>query len=357
MLSDGKVAQTLVRSTALLRDIAAAIDFNLCKYLFVENANGQLVGIVETSQINELLSAPNVFERERWQQMSVESALRWKIPARAETHAAEEHGGSIEPESASARLIATQTDEQYRVVKRGNDSLAVVSDDSLFVNWELVKRSLSEAMIDAVTSLPNRKSFERRLDEEIQRARRQGHSVAVVLFDVDYFKRVNDVFGHGVGDNVLAAIANNLLDLLRSYDVLVRYGGDEFAAICCACAPNEVDIPLQRIQNNFKKNFAKFAVDLPPISLTIGAAVAHDLSLFANASELIEMADVALYSGKKAGRDCTWKIEISNLEDLKRDPVPIRGVKSNVGSSTTSSSIGVPGVTDGRGSFDAGVTA
>ncbi len=306
------VRKQVVSSGTLLHEIAGDCELESHVYLFVENEDRQLIGIVETAKVIELLTSSNPTERERWSKMSVESVLRWKLtPERASQET---------PAGNAADTLAQMT-----LVRGDQGLIAISSKEELFVNWKLVRNSLNEASFDAVTGLPNRRVFTRRLNEEFHRARRQGHSVSVILFDVDHFKRVNDMYGHGVGDDVLNAIAETMLKLLRSYDLLVRYGGDEFAAICCACEPGEIDIPLRRIQQHFKTKFEKFAVELPPISLTIGAAVAHDVSLFQSPNDLVELADVALYRGKGAGRSCSWKVEATDRKDLASDPVEVKG--------------------------------
>lgn len=309
----------VVAGDMLLGEVIGVCNLQENTYLFVEDTCGQLIGVVETSRIQELLAAVNPIERERWHQMTVESVLRWKLTQKVTPEKVSPQNGP----SDGVPVTNIDSLDELTLVQDDHGLLAISSKDDLFVNWNLVKSSLVEASFDAVTGLPNRRGFTRRLEEEFHRARRQGHSVGVILFDVDHFKSVNDMYGHGVGDEVLNAIADTMLKLLRSYDLLVRYGGDEFAAICCACAPGEIDIPLRRIQQHFKRNFEKFAVELPPISLTIGAAIAHDVSLFQTSSDLVELADIALYRGKEAGRDCSWKVEVASRTDLTSDPVEV----------------------------------
>lgn len=310
--------QLSANASMQLCDVAAQGLLAQSKYLFVENADHEMIGIVETKQIQDLLTTGTEDEKTRWSQLTLESVLKWRLVKPSNDLTAEHSDGST--------ALAQDDKQPFTLVKDVDGVTAITGRGEVFVNWGRVSKSLAETAIDSVTGLPNRRTFERRIEEELQRARRQGHSVAVVLFDVDHFKSVNDMYGHGVGDDVLKAIADTMLGLLRSYDLLARYGGDEFAAICFGCAKDEIDIPLKRIQENFKTNFSRYAVALPPISLTIGTAVAHDATLFESANDLVELADIALYRGKDASRDCTWKIEVETRKDLHAEPREVRSL-------------------------------
>ncbi len=305
---NGTAHECMVPADTCLRDVVKRIDTSKVSHILVES-EGQLIGIVETELILRRLNADNLVERKRWEKMPAEAALQWKIsPSDAASTGA-----------TKLRTIPTTC----TAVECEDGISALVSDDDVFVSWQVVRKSLSDAMTDTVTSLPNRQIFERRLVEEIGRASRDQHSMAVILLDVDKFKEVNDIYGHCVGDVALHSIANQIRTQLRSYDVLARYGGDEFAAICSGCTPGDIDIPIARILDGIKSNFARTAVALPPLSLSIGAVVVHSISEFDRAEDLIELADMCLYRSKDNGRDCAFKLEIESTSRQNSRPVQV----------------------------------
>lgn len=307
--AETRVHECVVTAETPLRDVASLIDANSVSHVLVKNRDGQLIGIVETAFLLQRLNVSNSVGRQRWEQMAIESTLQWKISSSTDTDV-----GSAAHTALPINCTAVH----------GNDGIsALVSNDDVFVSWQVVKKSLSEAMTDPVTSLPNRLIFERRLDEELARAARDSHSLAVVLFDIDHFKEVNDMFGHGVGDLALSEIANRLSEQLRSYDVLARYGGDEFAAICCGCQAGQIDIPLIRILQSIKTSFAHTAVALPPLTLSIGAAVIHNVRESDRAEEIIELADLCLYRSKDNGRDCAFKLELEAFDQHSSRPFQV----------------------------------
>jgi two-component system, cell cycle response regulator len=152
------------------------------------------------------------------------------------------------------------------------------------------------AATDALTQIPNRGTFTRRLDEELARAARNGTSLGLVLLDVDHFKKLNDVHGHQVGDEVLKGVARVLSEHCREYDVPARYGGEEFVVVL-----PETDAELAlRIATRLR--LALEAADLgPPVTASFGvAAYPADGT---TADQLVRAADDALYASKRAGRN------------------------------------------------------
>jgi diguanylate cyclase (GGDEF)-like protein len=159
---------------------------------------------------------------------------------------------------------------------------------------------------DELTQIPNRRSFERALQRELERARRSGGKLAVALLDVDEFKQVNDRYGHPAGDRVLAQIARRLRLSFRDTDLVCRWGGEEFAVLLPELAegtPEEVLAILER---------ARHAVGARPITLGPGlpspmVSVSGGLALYPadgrDAAELLRRADSSLYEAKRAGRD------------------------------------------------------
>ena len=153
---------------------------------------------------------------------------------------------------------------------------------------------------DTVTGLPNRAAFNRRLQGEIERARRYHRELSVVLFDVDGFKTINDRFGHQAGDRMLAEVASLLKSSLRQSDAVFRYGGDEFAALCPETSGGAMTHALRRLESNrpVESRIQGHSAERPDISW--GAA-----SFPADATEedeLIRIADDRLYACKRSRR-------------------------------------------------------
>lgn len=159
------------------------------------------------------------------------------------------------------------------------------------------------AAIEPLTGLFNRRYFETRLDEEIQRARRYGLDMALLAIDADNFKSYNDLLGHPTGDRILRAMADVLRRSIRAFDVCTRFGGEEFAILMpgsnAEAALHSAERIRQRIaEYRFEPLLARTTVH-PTISIGV-AVLEPDLS----ALDLIARADRALYAAKAAGKNC-----------------------------------------------------
>jgi len=164
-------------------------------------------------------------------------------------------------------------------------------------NRKLVAELAAEARVDQLTGVLNRRGFDERMGVELDRARRDGTSLGVASFDIDHFKRVNDEFGHEIGDRVLARLGEILRAETRATDVVARMGGEEFLVLLPGCPADETSVFAERIRARFAA-----ADGLPPVTLSAGvsAAVAPE-----NGALLVAESDVALYAAKRAGRDRT----------------------------------------------------
>jgi diguanylate cyclase (GGDEF)-like protein len=154
---------------------------------------------------------------------------------------------------------------------------------------------------DPLTGVPNRRALERRLDEEILRAARFSHPLAIGLADIDDFKTVNDRFGHGTGDAVLTSVAHELQRVLRAIDVVGRYGGEEFLFLLPETDAAGALVASQRLLDTLRDCDLD---GLPPghrVSISIGLSEfpAHGRT----GSDLIAAADEALYMAKAAGKN------------------------------------------------------
>lgn len=159
-----------------------------------------------------------------------------------------------------------------------------------------VGQVVDRAQRDPVTNAANRTAFDQRLAAEIDRARRYNRNLSIILFDVDHFKRINDKFGHPAGDQVLKEIAMVIQSSLRKSDMVFRYGGDEFAAICPATSETALNIIRPRIERRLKAHFENSV--LPGYIGTSAGGATFPLD-GTEAGTLIRVADQRLYECKR----------------------------------------------------------
>lgn len=172
--------------------------------------------------------------------------------------------------------------------------------------WDKVEERTEEvyklAVLDPLTGLYNRRFGEQRLREEIVRAERHGRPLIVLLLDIDRLKRVNDTFGHLVGDQLIRCFAECLQKAIRGSDLAVRLGGDEFLVLLSECKPDEVRYVLDRLTG------ASIDSDGHVIPLTFSAGWS-DYVPGDQPEDLLERADAALYTNKRAHKEKSTLIE------------------------------------------------
>jgi diguanylate cyclase (GGDEF)-like protein len=187
--------------------------------------------------------------------------------------------------------------------------IRAAQDQLRAANLELERRSIT----DPLTGLFNRRYFEYRLGQELERSRRHGGPVALALVDLDHFKRVNDRYGHGTGDEVLRVTSRILREQLRRLDTCTRWGGEEFAAIMPNTDANGAMVVCQRILRAFRGCQELSAAPIGAgaggsealrVTASVGVAV-HLPPGSADAEQLMRRADLALYRAKRQGRDRT----------------------------------------------------
>jgi diguanylate cyclase (GGDEF)-like protein len=158
------------------------------------------------------------------------------------------------------------------------------------------------AATDALTGLPNRRSFIESAQRELHRADRQHLQTSVLMLDLDHFKEVNDTYGHPVGDLVLASFARALLSTLRPFDVVGRYGGEEFCVLLPGTGIDEAVSIAERIRLVTSNTLVETRTATVEYTVSTGVvqAPADDVSL----GDLVDRADRALYQAKASGRNC-----------------------------------------------------
>src|SRR5881227_1577414 len=171
-------------------------------------------------------------------------------------------------------------------------------------NANLLERMQQMAVTDGLTQLANRRSFDRSLDRELQRATRTDGRLSVVLLDIDHFKALNDTHGHLVGDNVLREIAAALAECGREYDTIARYGGEEFAAVLPGCS----SALAVQVADRLRRAVEEARTEVP---VTASCGVATYPYDGADVDSLLGAADRALYSAKHGGRNRVFSAEQS----------------------------------------------
>lgn len=161
-----------------------------------------------------------------------------------------------------------------------------------------------DGLTDPLTGISNRRFFERRLQEEVERARRSRKQLACIVVDVDHFKKINDFYGHVTGDTVLQRVATELGRDLRSSDVLARYGGEEFVLLLPGTSRVEAAEIAERLRAALEHlSFVDIGYDDLRVSATFGLALAGKDPASDELQTLFQRADGALYAGKESGRN------------------------------------------------------
>jgi diguanylate cyclase (GGDEF)-like protein len=170
------------------------------------------------------------------------------------------------------------------------------------------QRLAEMALVDSLTGLYNNRFFCERLHEEYSRAMRSRERLSLALIDLDYFKRVNDEYGHVMGDQLLRQVAQAMKDCSREWETIARVGGEEFCVILANCDRQEALAAAER----FREVISNVAVnDSTGAEMTVTASVgvATSDTVEGNEWDLYSAADKAMYQAKDAGRDrsCTYE--------------------------------------------------
>lgn len=167
-------------------------------------------------------------------------------------------------------------------------------------NAKIYSRTLRESIHDELTGLYNRRFFNERLLDEVERTRRYGGYFSILICDIDHFKRVNDTYGHPVGDRVLAQVSSLLQNNIRSSDMVCRYGGEEFALLLLNSGK---DLAYTLAEQLRKKLAATAMADIGGDSVTASFGVATFGKDSISFEGLVSKADQALYLAKTQGRN------------------------------------------------------
>jgi diguanylate cyclase (GGDEF)-like protein len=211
---------------------------------------------------------------------------------------------------------AAFSEEEFLLAKRFGDAAALAID-----NAHIRARLEHQAETDALTGLYNHRAFHDRLRQALLQASAAHDTVAVVMFDLDDFKKVNDVYGHGVGDQLLHQVADVLRASVRTTDVVCRVGGEEFAVIMPSGDLPSSNALAERVGEQLAKLEAEA---VGPLTVSTGVAVGPEHA--ANPRELVACAEVAMMTAKTRGKGLIVPFDESALERpseemIRRDDV------------------------------------
>ncbi len=307
---------------------------------FIVDASGQLVGLSGASDLG--LEDGNTLRRltpEEVEDPIVDAAYSTLLqnggPLVSEATFVSFEGGdrpwraSFEPFAAgrwpwTIAVFAPEDDflEEVRETQRANTRLAIVIGViALAVAIALatgltrpLARMRRTVLTDQLTGLRNRRALDQLGAGLIGRSARSGTAIGVVVLDLDYFKKVNDTYGHGVGDEVLKAVSGRLTRALRDEDLLVRQGGEEFVAVLPDTLPDEAVTIGERLVAGIRGG--PINTSAGPIPMTVSAGLATGWpNPDDHLRDLVAQADEALYRAKSAGRNQLVVVQLGRRAD------------------------------------------
>jgi diguanylate cyclase (GGDEF)-like protein len=196
-------------------------------------------------------------------------------------------------------MALTQLDATRRIGHALADSMSLALS-----NISLREKLRTQSLRDPLTGLYNRRYMEDALERYVSLAERSGAATTVLMMDLDNFKRLNDEFGHAMGDAVLRDVAAQLIGGLRPSDVACRYGGEELMIILPDCGMEDARIKAEALRLRVQ---GLTEIHQAPISVSIGIASIPETST--SVVDLVAMADAALYEAKRAGKNCLVSAE------------------------------------------------
>jgi diguanylate cyclase (GGDEF)-like protein len=195
--------------------------------------------------------------------------------------------------------------------------------NSHLTNAKLYQEARLTSLTDTLTLVGSRKLLEDKLQAEFARSQRYKRTFSVAIIDLDNFKTINDILGHGPGDEALKKLAECMKDLKRTTDILTRYGGDEFVILMPETKAIDAVILLERIREKIQK--IEVMDNLP---MTISCGIAESLSESNDtAREVMRRADLALYEAKSAGRNCVKVWDRSMSKTLSNNDIENEKIK------------------------------
>lgn len=193
-------------------------------------------------------------------------------------------------------------DEIQRNIEEIITSFPVPEDNKLDVIKKInfmYSHTRHMSLTDGLTGLYNRRHFDSMVEREFLRSKRYDGDLSLAIVDIDFFKKINDQYGHLCGDYVLKEVAYMILDNFRKTDLVFRYGGEEFVVLLTETDINGSVVPLERLRKRIEEYPFKFNGEGLKLTISIGVAD----NLVESTQELIDNADKALYEAKGGGRN------------------------------------------------------
>jgi len=219
--------------------------------------------------------------------------------------------------SESFNMMVTQLDQTLKELVEKKDQISKANDElrkeiDIRIKTEQALRQSQKALkrlatTDALTGLFNRRHFTTLAENEISRALRYGRRLSIIMFDIDFFKKVNDTYGHANGDEVLKAVAKTTQNSIRSTDIAARYGGEEFIILLPETPKNASGVMAERLRKSIEE--LAIQTDKETIRITASFGIYGGLEngekkpIETLLSEGISKADQALYDSKENGRN------------------------------------------------------
>jgi diguanylate cyclase (GGDEF)-like protein len=214
---------------------------------------------------------------------------------------------------------ASFDDDEFELAKRFGDAAALALD-----NAQIRARLEHQAQTDPLTGLFNHRAFHERLRQALAEASRSHDVISLLMLDIDDFKRVNDVYGHGAGDEILRSLADTLKDAVRASDVVYRLGGEEFAIVIASRSPESAEQLASRLVERVESTEFN-----PAGRITISVGLARGPEHAMNPRELIACAEAAMMTAKARGKNQIVLYDDAELERPEGEEVPsTRDVRS-----------------------------
>ena len=199
--------------------------------------------------------------------------------------------------------VLTDTQKDFELLKEHSDSIRMISKvvTSALNNIELFKKMEDLSNIDGLTELYNRRCFNNMIERKTSEAGRMKVPLSMIMLDIDHFKKVNDVYGHKAGDDVIRFISKTIRNSVRKVDFAARYGGEEFVILLNNTTVESAAKIAEKIRNLVRD--AAVNADGIILSVTASFGVSSFPEPSMSAGELVKNADTALYYSKEHGRD------------------------------------------------------
>ena len=262
-----------------------------------EGACGRAAQTLKAVYLPDLADRTSIFARRELEEGAVETGALLAVPM--------VHMGTLLGVMNFQRPeVASFSAEEIELLTAVAD-LAATAVKNARLHAETVKLT----MTDPLTGVPNRRHLFQRMELELARAQRFGTSLALLMVDVDHFKRLNDVAGHRVGDETLRRVCDVLGMRVRKVDTLARYGGEEFVLLLPQSTKAAAVDVAEKLRRAVAETVALSQPGLPGNHVTVSVGVAHFPTDATTQEELVDCADAALYCSKRSGRNRTTPFE------------------------------------------------